>query len=186
MTLYSSRFSGSLDPRAAALNNSLPFDQRMAKVDVRGSLAWANAIGKAGVLNADELALISQGLSRILEEFEQGSFTFMETDEDIHTAVERRLIELVGPVGGKLHTGRSRNDQVATDLRLWLLDRIRFLQDELRGLQAALITRSEKDMGIILPGYTHFQQAQPVLLSHWWLSHFWALQRDQERLTHLR
>ena len=186
MTLYSNRFSRSLDPLAAMLNNSLPFDQRLALEDVTGSLAWASAIAQAGVLDDHELVVITQGLTQIFQEFEEGHFEFREADEDIHTAVERRLGELIGATAGKLHTGRSRNDQVATDFRLWLLSTCQSLQGHLHHLQATLVARAEKDMGIVLPGYTHFQQAQPILLSHWWLSHFWALQRDQDRLDHLR
>ncbi len=114
-----------------------------------------------------------------------GTFAFTENDEDIHTAVERRLTELVGPVGGKLHTGRSRNDQVATDFRLWLQKASIRLDQVVQELQKTLLNRAETDLDVILPGYTHFQQAQPILLSHWWLSHFWALQRDRERLQQL-
>jgi argininosuccinate lyase len=129
---------------------------------------------------------ILAGLERILGEFERGEFAFHENDEDIHTAVERRLTELTGPVGGKLHTGRSRNDQVATDFRLWCAEKIVDLQNSLAGLQSVLVDRAERDWGIPIPGYTHTQPAQPVLLSHWWLSHFWALQRDWERMDETR
>jgi argininosuccinate lyase len=171
-----------MDPAAAQLNNSLEFDQRLAQVDVKGSIAWARGLGRAGVLEEVEVNAIVQGLETILAEFDQGSFVFHDNDEDIHTAVERRLIELSGTVGGKLHTGRSRNDQVATDFCLWLRETVLKLESALKDLQSALMERAEKDMGVILPGYTHFQQAQPVLLSHWWLAHFWALQRDRDRL----
>ena len=182
MKLWTGRLSGSLDALAARLNNSLPFDQRLAQVDVRGSIAWSRALGRAGVLSKEEAGQILQGLETILEEFNQAAFEYQDSDEDIHTAVERRLTELAGPVGGKLHTGRSRNDQVATDFCLWVQEAALTLENELLGLQSSLVQRAEKDWGVILPGYTHFQQAQPVLLSHWWLSHFWALQRDRERL----
>jgi argininosuccinate lyase len=185
MSLWSGRFHGKLDPQAWLLNASLPFDQRMAEQDVRGSIAWAQAIEAAGVLTAAESADIRAGLEMILAEFKHGAFAFQEEDEDIHSAVERRLKELVGPVGGKLHTGRSRNDQVATDFRLWLLDHIPALCAAIRDLQSALVERAEADFGILMPGYTHLQRAQPILLSHWWLSHFWALQRDVERLEDL-
>lgn len=185
MPLWSGRFYGKLDPQAWQLNASLPFDQRMAGQDVRGSIAWAGAIFKAGVLSQAEHDLIVSGLQRIADEFAQGAFAFDEADEDIHTAVERRLKELVGAAGGKLHTGRSRNDQVATDFRLWLLDHIPALRAAIRDLQSALLERAEADFGLLMPGYTHLQRAQPILLSHWWLSHFWALQRDLERLQDL-
>ena len=182
MKLWTGRLSGSLDVLAARLNNSLPFDQRLALEDVRGSIAWARALARAGVLTEEEAGLILQGLETIQEEFNQAAFAYQDSDEDIHTAVERRLTELVGPVGGKLHTGRSRNDQVATDFCLWVQETALSLEKDLQGLQSVLVQRAEKDWGVILPGYTHFQQAQPVMLSHWWLSHFWALQRDRERL----
>ena len=186
MTLWGSRFSGKLDPAAWRVNTSLPFDQRLALQDVRGSLAWAQALEKANVLTRAESTQICAGLNAIRGEFESQEFAFQESDEDIHTAVERRLGELIGPVAGKLHTGRSRNDQVATDLRLWLLEAIQTLDAAVRDLQTALVERAESDFDILLPGYTHLQRAQPILLGHWWLSHFWPLQRDRERLLQVR
>jgi argininosuccinate lyase len=182
MKLWGGRFSGKMDPAAWELNASLAFDRRLAPQDVRGSLAWAQALEQAGVLSQAECSQISTGLEAILGEFEQGQFLFLESDEDIHTAVERRLGELIGPVAGKLHTGRSRNDQVATDLRLWVMDHLPLLDAALADLQAALIERAEMDLGILMPGYTHLQRAQVILLSHWWLSHFWPLHRDRQRL----
>jgi argininosuccinate lyase len=138
------------------------------------------------VLTQAESAQICGGLKTIQGEFESQEFAYQESDEDIHTAVERRLGELIGPAAGKLHTGRSRNDQVATDLRLWLLEGIQSLDSALSGLQSVLIERAEADMNILLPGYTHLQRAQPILLGHWWLSHFWPIQRDRERLQQAR
>jgi argininosuccinate lyase len=185
MKLWQGRIAGALDPIAARLNDSLPVDRRLAKVDVLGSQAWARALARAGVITWFEAGLLVSGLQDVLEELELGVFIFRASDEDIHTAVERRLGELVGPLGGKLHTGRSRNDQVATDFRLWMIEilpRMRFLLAE---LQETLADRAEGDMGVLLPGYTHFQQAQPVLLSHWWLAHFWPLERDRQRLADL-
>jgi len=186
MTLWGGRFSGKLDPAAWVLNTSLPFDQRLARQDVAGSLAWAAALGHAGVLTEDEVGSICDGLRAIAGEFEAGSFAFAELDEDIHSAVERRLGELIGPLAGKLHTGRSRNDQVATDFRLWVMQALPALDAAIAGLQAAFLARAESDRDVLMPGYTHLQRAQPVLLSHWWLSHFWPLQRDRERLADLR
>lgn len=185
-TLWSSRFTSSLDPAAWVLNTSLPFDQRMARQDVAGSIAWAAALGRAGVLSAEEVAQLHAGLRAIDAEFAAHTFQFVEADEDIHTAVERRLGELIGPVAGKLHTGRSRNDQVATDFRLWLLETIPQVSAALADLQKALIERAETSLDVLLPGYTHLQRAQPIVLAHWWLSHFWPLVRDQERLTQLK
>ena len=186
MTLWGGRFSGKLDPQAWALNASLGFDRRLAQQDVRGSIAWAQALEKAGVLTHAESTQICVGLETVRGEFERQEFAFQESDEDIHTAVERRLGELIGPIAGKLHTGRSRNDQVATDLRLWLLEAVQDLDSALFGLQTVLVARAEADLNILLPGYTHLQRAQPILLGHWWLSHFWPLQRDRERLLQLR
>lgn len=185
MTLWSGRFRAGLDSLASILNNSLPVDKRLYPEDIRGSQAWAQALAAAGVLTADEAGSLVDGLQAVFEEMESGSFEFHDNDEDIHTAVERRLTELVGPAGGKLHTGRSRNDQVATDFRLWLLSTSKKLDTAIVNLEKALIHRAEIDLEVILPGYTHFQQAQPILLSHWWMSHFWALQRDRDRLQDL-
>jgi argininosuccinate lyase len=186
MTLWGSRFTGKLDPQAWDLNASLSFDKRLALEDVRGSLAWAKAIAAADVITSDECSQICSGLETVRNEFESQGFVFQESDEDIHTAVERRLAELIGPVAGKLHTGRSRNDQVATDFRLWVMEAIPALSTSIHDLQTVLAERATSDTDIILPGYTHVQRAQPILLSHWWLSHFWPLQRDRERLDQLR
>jgi argininosuccinate lyase len=186
MKLWTGRLSGSVNEVVAKLNDSLPFDQRLAQQDVRGSVAWARALAQAGVLPSAEADELVRGLQDIARELESGQFEFQDSDEDIHTAVERRLTERIGPVAGKLHTGRSRNDQVATDFRLWVMEAIAQTDAHLHNLQATLVARAEKDWAIILPGYTHFQRAQPILLSHWWLSHVWALQRDRERLHDLR
>jgi len=185
MNLWSGRFSGTLNPLAAQLNASLPFDQRLAAEDILGSQVWARAIHQAGLLDDEELASILGGLDEIRQEFENQQFSFRESDEDIHTAVERRLGELIGPASGKLHTGRSRNDQVATDFRLWIIHAADRLQNHMLDFQKVLLDRAERDFGTVIPGYTHFQQAQPLLLSHWWLSHFWPIQRDRDRLAQL-
>src|SRR5690349_13845431 len=185
MTLWGGRFSTKLNEQAWDLNSSLPVDQRMAIQDVDGSLAWAKALHQAGVLQDEEHASISLGLETVKKEFTSGKFSFVESDEDIHTAVERRLMDLIGPMAGKLHTGRSRNDQVATDFRLWMLGAIPELDTALKNLQNALVENAESAGKTLMPGYTHLQRAQPILLSHWWLSHYWPLQRDCERLTDL-
>ena len=186
MTLWSGRFSAKLDEKAFALNTSLPFDKRLALQDVKGSVAWAEAISQAGVLTEDESNRIISGLEAVAVEFESGSFAFVDSDEDIHTAVERRLGELIGPLAGKLHTGRSRNDQVATDFRLWMLDNHPTLDEAIAGLQSTLVALAERHLSTLMPGYTHLQRAQPITLGHWLLSHFWALNRDHERLSDLR
>jgi argininosuccinate lyase len=183
--LWGGRFSAKLNSQAWDLNSSLPVDQRLALQDVDGSCAWADALHKAGILTDKEHASISLGLSAIREEFSSGRFSFAPSDEDIHTAVERRLMELIGEAAGKLHTGRSRNDQVATDFRLWMLEAIPTLTAAIQDLQSALVEQAELAGETLMPGYTHLQRAQPILLAHWWLSHYWPLQRDQERLQDL-
>ena len=181
MKLWGGRFSEGADARAHAFNASLPFDQRLWAEDIRGSEAWARALGRAGVLTGEEAAQLVEGLGRVHAEFEAGSFAFAPADEDIHTAVERRLGELLGPVAGKLHTGRSRNDQVATDFRLWVLAASDGVVAALRQLQAALLAQAELHADSLLPGYTHLQRAQPITFGHWLMSHWWALDRDVER-----
>jgi len=185
MKLWKGRLSGTLNQTAAVLNSSLGVDVRMAQQDVSGSLAWARALERSGLITKEDLYAINGGLETISKELANDHFAFTESDEDIHTAVERRLTELIGAPAGKLHTGRSRNDQVVTDFRLWMMCEIQALDAALQDLQRELLERAESDWGVILPGYTHFQQAQPLLLSHWWLSHFWALQRDHDRLQAL-
>lgn len=186
MKLWTGRLSDNMDALTAKVNNSLAFDQRLAQVDVQGSQAWSLALYRAGLLSAEELQDISSGLATIQGEFDTGRFIFKESDEDIHTAVERRLIELIGTPGFKLHTGRSRNDQVATDFCLWLKETAYpMLSSHLLDLQKTLVDRAELDFGIIIPGYTHLQQAQPILLSHWWLSYFWPFERDRKRLGYV-
>jgi len=185
MTLWGGRFSTKLNDQAWDLNSSLPVDQRLAIQDVDGSLAWADALHKANILTDEEHASISLGLATVKKEFASGKFLFAPSDEDIHTAVERRLTELIGDAAGKLHTGRSRNDQVATDFRLWMLGEIPALVSALKNLQSALVEQAEAAGETIMPGYTHLQRAQPILLAHWWLSHYWSLQRDVERLQDL-
>ncbi len=184
-TLWGGRFAQKLDAAAWDLNSSLPVDRRMAIQDVDGSLAWADTLRKANILSGEEHAQITLGLATVKGEFSSGEFHFVPSDEDIHTAVERRLTELTGPVAGKLHTGRSRNDQVATDFRLWMLGAIPILDTALKDLQSALVEQAELAGETLMPGYTHLQRAQPILLAHWWLSHYWPLQRDRERFTDL-
>jgi len=181
--MWGGRFSGTIDERMARFNNSYPFDCRMWDEDIRGSLAWARQIHSAGVISAAELAELTTGLEAVRAEFAASSFAALPSDEDIHSAVERRLGELAGAVAGKLHTGRSRNDQVATDVRLWTLGAIERADAALRELQAALLAQAQAAGEALMPGYTHLQRAQPILLAHWLLAHFWPLQRDRERLA---
>lgn len=180
--LWGGRFSGQADEDLRALNDSLDFDRRMYAQDIAGSIAYARAIAAAGVITPDEADQIIQGLNQVKAEMESGAFVFAPGDEDIHTAVERRLSEITGAVGGKLHTGRSRNDQVATDFRLWVMAAITELSAQIIALQAALIDRAEGQIEAVMPGYTHMQPAQPITAAHWLMSFFWMLARDQERL----
>ncbi|MEW6650726.1 MAG: argininosuccinate lyase, partial [Chloroflexota bacterium] len=181
--LWGGRFSTQIHPLADQLNASITFDWRLARHDIQASLAWAEELKKIGVLSADEQEKLSAGLEQILAEVTSGEFTLQSTDEDVHTAIERRLAELVGESARKIHTGRSRNDQVMTDFLLWFKEISSELDGSLVELQTALVNRAEQDIEIIVPGYTHSQRAQPVRLAHWWLSHFWAFQRDREQLV---
>ena len=186
MMLWGGRFSEPTDDDLRALNDSIGFDRRMYRQDIRGSIAYARALVGAGVLTAEEADQIAAGLEQVLAEFEAGTFALQPGDEDIHTAVERRLTELIGAVGGKLHTGRSRNDQVATDFRLWTLDAIAQVSEAVEALQRALVRQAEAHVETVMPGYTHLQPAQPITAGHWLMSFFWMLARDRERLRDAR
>jgi len=185
MKLWGGRFGKETDRLMEAFNASIGFDHRLWAADIRGSIAYARALARAGLISPDEQERLVQGLEAVAQEFTAGEFVFLPTDEDIHTAVERRLREHVGPAADKLHTGRSRNDQVATDLRLYLMDEIPSLRQHLTDLQEAILTQAERHLDVIMPGYTHLQRAQPVRFSHWLMSFFWAFQRDRERLDEL-
>ncbi|HUT87326.1 MAG TPA: argininosuccinate lyase [Candidatus Heimdallarchaeota archaeon] len=182
MTLWGGRFQEAPDGVMRQFGDSIGFDQRLAAVDIRGSIAYAKALAQAELITAEECGRLVSGLEQVAAEFASGTFEIKPDDEDIHTAVERRLAELVGPVAGKLHTGRSRNDQVATDLRLYLLDEIGSLRQALISLQETIVGKAEGHLGVIMPGYTHLQPAQPILFSHWLMAFFWKFQRDCERL----
>ena len=183
--LWGGRFTGATDPLMEKFNESLPFDKRMWAEDIQGSQAYARALSKAGVLTPDEATQIVNGLGQVAEEWKAGAFEIKQGDEDIHTANERRLSEIIGPLGGKLHTGRSRNDQVATDTRLWLYNQLLLIRTALRELIKVAADRAEAEADIIMPGFTHLQPAQTVRWSHWLLSHASAWQRDDQRLTDL-
>src|SRR5690606_5369639 len=181
MTLWGGRFSEPTDDDLRRLNDSLPYDRRMALQDIAGSIAYARALEAAGVLTADEASQIVAALQNIRGEFETETFVYRPGDEDIHTAVERRLVELVGPAGGKLHTGRSRNDQVATGFRLWVIDAIDRISGHVEQLQVALTGQAEAHLHTVMPGYTHLQPAQPITAGHWLMSYFSMLARDRAR-----
>jgi argininosuccinate lyase len=177
------------EPTAAiveAFTSSLAVDRHLYPHDVAGSLAHVRALVRARLLTAAEGRRLTRGLGRVLKELEASRFRFRTSDEDIHMAIERRLTELVGPVGGKLHTGRSRNDQVALDLRLWLRAECTRLADGVRALERALVATAEAHRTLLLPGYTHLQRAQPVLLAHHLLAHREMLARDRGRFLDCR
>lgn len=181
-TLWHGRFDGGPDDTLMAYTVSLGFDVRLAPFDIAGSRAHAAGLERAGVLSAEECAAVVDGLNQVEAELAGGSFVFAPTDEDIHTAVERRLTELVGEPGARIHTGRSRNDQVATDMRLYARSATVAVANEVLGLQRVLLDVANDAGESYLPGYTHLQRAQPVLVAHHFLAHFWALSRDVDRL----
>ncbi len=184
-TLWHGRFTGGPSEALQALNDSLPFDQRMFREDIDGSRAHVRMLCDVGLFTEAERDGVLAALDTVEHEIESGSFDFQVNDEDIHTAVERRVTEL-DPAGAKMHTGRSRNDQVATDLRLWTRSAIDEVLELIERLQRTLLTHAEQAGDAYLPGYTHLQQAQPVALSHHLLAHGWALARDAERLVDAR
>jgi argininosuccinate lyase len=171
------------DPVFQRLNASLRFDRRLAPYDVRQSRAHARALRAAGVLSDEELKQIEEGLERVAGELADGSFAFEESDEDIHMAIERRLTEIAGPVGGKLHTARSRNDQVATDVAMYVRERGERAIALLRALMQRFVELAERHSDWPMPGYTHMQRAQPVVLGHHLLAYFWMLRRDASRFA---
>ena len=185
-TLWHGRFAEEPAEELLAFTVSLPFDRRLAPQDLANSRAHAKMLGKVGLLEADEVASILDALDQVEEELAEGRFEFVPADEDIHTAIERRVTELAGTAGAKLHTGRSRNDQVATDLRLYAKEELSEVARRVCALQQLLLERAREAGQTYLPGYTHLQRAQPVLLAHHLLAHGWALARDVERLLDCR
>ncbi|MFO0229351.1 argininosuccinate lyase [Gemmatimonas sp.] len=180
--LWGGRFAGGPSPLLDAINRSIGTDFRLWPHDIRLSKAWALALSKAGVFTAEEAEQLRAGLDRVAMRIADGAPP-IGTDEDIHTMIDRLLHEEAGTVASKLHTGRSRNDQVATASRLWTMDACRKLDAAIRELQQALLTQAESIADAILPAYTHLQRAQPVSGAHWLLSHFWPLERDRVRLA---
>jgi argininosuccinate lyase len=180
------RFSDPPDPVFQRLNASIGFDRRLAPYDVEQSRAHARALHAAGVLDDDELARMEDGLETVAAELEGASFPIDDGDEDIHMAIERRLTEIVGPLGGKLHTGRSRNDQVATDLSLYVREHAGVARGLAGSLMGRLLELAERHADWPMPGYTHLQRAQPVYLGHHLLAYFWMLRRDAGRFAQVR
>lgn len=201
--LWGSRFDKQPDELFARFNNSFHFDWRLYDADIRGSIAYAKALARAEILTEEEANEIERGLHLVREEFARGvsaampgsstvprsatapgmGFVAQPGDEDIHTAVERRLFELIGEPAHKLHTGRSRNDQVATDTRLFVMGACASMQAAIRKLQAAICDQAERHLDTLLPGYTHVRRAQPISFAHYLLSFFWMLERDRERFA---
>lgn len=176
------RFKGGTDPIMEKFNESISFDKRMWKQDLDGSIAYSKAIFKVGIITEEEAKLLQEGLEKVMEEWASGTFEIKAGDEDIHTANERRLTEIIGPTGGKLHTGRSRNDQVATDTRLWTVAAEKDILKDMATLIQAGAEYCETHIDILMAGYTHLQPAQPIRFSHWICSHLTPLMRDAQRL----
>lgn len=183
MALWGGRFTQAADQRFKQFNDSLRFDYRLAEQDIVGSVAWSKALVTVGVLTADEQLQLEAALNVLLEEVQASPEAILTSDaEDIHSWVEGKLIEKVGQLGKKLHTGRSRNDQVATDLKLWCKSQITYLLSASRELQKALVATAEANQDAVMPGYTHLQRAQPVTFAHWCLAYVEMLARDESRL----
>jgi argininosuccinate lyase len=179
-------FDHAIDRRVEKFTQSVTFDRRLATYDIRGSIAHANMLSAIGILTDHERHQIVVGLEQIGQDVECGRFEFRPELEDVHMNIERALVDRIGDVGRKLHTGRSRNDQVSTDLRLWVCDQIDAISNLLRELQRAFVGRASSDAGIILPGYTHMRRAQPVLATHFWLAYCEKFDRDCNRLADCR
>lgn len=183
MKLWGGRFQQETDGRMDDFHSSIHFDSRLYREDILGSIAHATMLGECGIISQQEAQAICQGLQEIQAEIEAGKVQFDPTAEDIHMNIEKLLTERIGDPGKKLHTGRSRNDQVALDLRLYLKREIKAIQEQLRKLQAALVGQAEANLDVIMPGYTHLQRAQPILFAHHMLAYFEMLQRDYARLS---
>jgi argininosuccinate lyase len=181
-----SRFREPQHPDFRRLNASLRFDRRLWPQDIEQSRAHAEMLAERGIVTTEDREKLLEGLHEVESELALGAFAFEEDDEDIHMAIERRLTEIVGPVGGRLHTARSRNDQVATDLAMWTGGQAHAAENALAELMGAIVTRAEEHLGWVLPGYTHMQRAQPVYLSHHLLAYFWMFARDRERFAFTR
>ena len=181
-TPWGGRFEGPPDEFVAEFGASLPVDRVMWREDLRGSIAHVRMLGRQSILSREDAETIERGLEQVRDDLASGTFVFDNADEDIHMAIERALVAKVGAVGGKLHTARSRNDQVATDVRLHAKSLAVALVERVATLQAALLARADEHFGVVMPGYTHLQKAQPVLLSHHLLAYLWMFGRDARRL----
>ena len=180
--MWGGRFSEPTDEFVQAMTASVSFDRRLANADIDGSIAHAKTLHRASVLNEEELRLITRGLDQIRDEINQDTFPWSVALEDVHMNIEARLTELIGDAGKKLHTGRSRNDQIATDIRLYLRERVAFTMSGVRSLQQGMLDLAEREADTVMPGFTHLQVAQPVSLGHHLMAWFEMLQRDHGRL----
>jgi argininosuccinate lyase len=183
---WSGRFAEPVNELVKRYTASVPFDRRLARHDIRGSLAHARMLHAVGILSAEDLAAIEGAMQQILAEIEAGTFPWSLDLEDVHLNIEKRLTDLVGEAGKRLHTARSRNDQVATDVRLWLREAIDTIQEDIRALQRVLLDQAERHAGTVMPGFTHLQVAQPVTFGHHLMAYFEMLKRDAERLSDCR
>jgi argininosuccinate lyase len=186
MPLWGGRFEGEPSELMQRFSESLGVDLRMFEEDIEGSIAHATMLGETGIISADEARQLCDGLQAVRQELRDGAFVPDVSAEDIHMAVEGRLLERLGDVAGKLHTARSRNDQVATDVRLWMRRRLDWLDEALDSLIATLLSRIVEDGRVLMPGFTHLQRGQPIWLGHHLLAHAWPLQRDRARLADAR
>lgn len=179
--LWGGRFKKETNKLVEELTASISFDQKLAKEDIQGSLAHVQMLGESGIISTEDMEKIIAGLNKVSEKLEKGELEYNVSNEDIHMNIEAFLIEEIGPVGGKLHTGRSRNDQVATDMHLYLKNHTQNIIEMIESVQAAIVSQSEDHIYTLIPGYTHLQRAQPVSFAHHLMAYFWMLQRDKER-----
>lgn len=180
--LWGGRFTKDTNKLVDEFTASISFDQKLANQDIEGSLAHVQMLGECGIITQEEAETIQAGLKTVLAKLEKGEVDFLVEHEDVHMNLEKLLIDEIGPVGGKLHTGRSRNDQVATDMHLYLRTKTEVIVELVEKAQSAIITQAKDNIKTILPGYTHLQRAQPVSFAHHLLAYFWMLERDKERL----
>ncbi|ANB59155.1 argininosuccinate lyase [Anoxybacillus sp. B7M1] len=181
--LWGGRFTKTAEEWVDEFGASIPFDQQLVEEDIEGSIAHVTMLGKCGILPNDDVEIIKAGLLALLEKAKQDQLEFSVAYEDIHLNIEKMLIDEIGHVGGKLHTGRSRNDQVATDMHLYLRKRVTEIMDLMKELQKVLVEKAEQHIETLIPGYTHLQRAQPVSFAHHLLAYFWMLERDYERFA---
>ncbi|MFV0549212.1 MAG: argininosuccinate lyase, partial [Limnobaculum xujianqingii] len=183
--LWGGRFDLPTNKLVEEFNATIMIEQRLCPFDIKGSIAHATMLGRQNIISQSDAETIISGLKKVEQEIENGQFVFSTADEDIHMAIEKRMTEIVGPVGGKLHTGRSRNDQTTLDSKMHMRATILEIQQNIRALQTTIVAKAEQNFNVIMPGYTHLQTGQPILFSHWLMTYFWMLQRDYGRFNDL-